>query len=123
MLRIVYAVVIIAVALILIGCGDDVKNDAVSDVSTSGDVHADSISTGVGSDALQTELEILETDASPADADSAQGDVADQLDVVAAPDVEEESQLPADPTEDPEGHSAFYSFPAWEVPPSSDDDK
>ena len=37
-------------------------------------------------------------------------------------EVDGEEQLPKDPTDDPDQHSAFYSFPAWEVPPSSDDE-
>jgi hypothetical protein len=46
-----------------------------------------------------------------------------QADAEMSFDVEEDEQLPKDPTDDPDQHSAFYSFPAWEVPPSSDDEQ
>ena len=31
-------------------------------------------------------------------------------------EIDEPSQLPSDPTEDPDQESSFYEFPAWNVP-------
>ena len=63
-----------------------------------------------------------------------QEDSSDQSDDLASQEVKDESSddaevleeqdvaketLPSDPTEDPEGESSFYEFPAWHIPASN----
>ena len=105
----------IAVSLLLMGCSDDI---VTNDTSASQD------------DAVATDVVVV-TDSAGSDVLGPGGDVTAEEDARpssdAGPaleqDVPEPEGLPSDPTEDPEGESAFYSFPAWEVPPSDNDNE
>ena len=117
MLRVILVIAMIAVSLLLMGCSDDVATSDAIDTGTSQDVVTtpDAVATDLGgTDVSETGVDAtVEEDAQPSsDADPALGQDA--------PDPE---GLPSDPTEDPEGESAFYSFPAWEVPPSDNDNE
>jgi len=117
MLRIILVIAMIAVSLLLMGCGDDViapQGAAVSEDATSAGAIEPDVEEALASDVAVSGDVAEEQDG------TASGDAVDP---VAEPDVEEPGSLPADPTEDPQGHSAYYSFPDWEVPPSSDDNR
>ena len=106
---------------IAFACADDtgpgvVILDASAEVTDVTEVEVD-----VAGDAATSDDSEASTDAQP-DSTSDTGTTSE--DAVTEVDVSEE--LSSDPTENPEGSdsdSAFYAFPEWNVPPSSDDNR
>ena len=107
-------------------CSDD--TDQVDTVDAVGTVDAADVA-----DVSSADVSLGDTsnddDVSSHDAvDTGHTDVADTVsdiggaETIDVANVEEDAvQLPEDPTEDPEGESSFYEFPAWEIPPSDND--
>ena len=102
--------------------------DVTAEVSSDATPHPDAVQDAIFVDLDVDEVDILDLvteDEELFDVFEPSGDVPQetQADAEMSFDVEEDKQLPKDPTDDPDQHSAFYSFPAWEVPPSSDDEQ
>ena len=111
------SVILIAVFFMFVafGCADDTggntgASDNQADVSVGGDAMA------------EPDLTEAPVDTSTNDDSTGEEGASDTGDESVGVDVPEE--LPADPTENPDdSDSAFYSFPDWEVPSSSDDNR
>ena len=108
---------------IAFACADDVGPGVVV-----------SDTTAEATDVIEVEADVTEDTASSGDgvvSTDIQSDSTSETDVVPEDGVEVvevdvSEELPSDPTENPEGSdsdSAFYAFPEWNVPPSSDDNR
>ena len=113
-----FAVSFTAFLMIMVtGCGDDKvvgspSSDVLADTSEIGDavtVRYNDTTEDVFEDTGMTEDTV---DATTNDADSTSGDTS------VFPEQDVAQDLPADPTEDPEGgdNASFYEFPEWEIP-------
>ena len=120
MKKLVAAFTAVFFMFVVFACTDDTGSDLIND--------SDTITEELPDDVM-SENDVDEVD----DVETQEAEVADETDVDSgddasdaddqAPGVDVPESLPSDPTEDPEGHSAYYSFPDWEVPPSNDDNR
>ena len=113
-----FAVSFTAFLMIMVtGCGDDKvvgspSSDVLADTSEIGDavtVRYDGTTEDVFEDAGMTEDSV---DTTTNDTDSISGDTS------VFPEQDVAQDLPADPTEDPQGdnNASFYEFSEWEIP-------
>ena len=106
-----FAVVFLAFVA-LIAC-DDSHTAEIINYDTNSAESVDEAFTDDESENVSATIDVVSHDIDSA-WDSTQSDVNNQPE-----ETQESSQLPSDPTEDPDQESSFYEFPAWHIPPPS----